>query len=61
MNLGYERTYLEVKDSKDVHCGLVAFNYDQTAGNEFRAYIKHISVKEGDHLKELVSQVSIYI
>lgn len=48
MQNGYEAHYLALKKGRDL-LGLVLINMDHTYQNDFRAYLRHISVKNLDN------------
>lgn len=53
MQNGYEAHYLALKKGREL-LGLVLINMDHTYQNDFRAYMRHISVKESDNFSLLL-------
>ena len=43
---GYERHYVQISSPNGSQEGLACINIDHTCQAEFRAYLRHISVKE---------------
>lgn len=60
MKSGYEAHYMKIMKGSTM-IGLTCFNIDPTMQTEFRAYLRHFSVKNLDDIKEAVKAVSYYI
>ena len=54
---GYERHYIQISSPSGSQEGLACINIDHTCQTEFRAYLRHISVKDKEKLTEALQLV----
>lgn len=58
---GYERHYVQICTATGIQEGLACINIDHTCQSEFRAYLRHISVKNKDRLPDALQLVVDFI
>jgi len=58
---GYERHYVQISSPNGSQEGLACINIDHTCQAEFRAYLRHISVKDKEKFSEALQLVVDFI
>ena len=60
MKFGYDANYLKVMDGEEM-LGILCFNLDHSHVEDYRGYIRHLTVSDKDKYTDVVKEAANYI